>query len=671
MAARNYWQRLQRRRLSRRVMLRAAGRAGVGAVGLAMVGCGDNDNDGPRTVVESGNQAQQADRQSTSAQQSVLEQAAPEQELAEQQAVQAEQQQLAVEDMEQSQQQTQQQPLEVAVRDVVRGGDLRLSTPAHNHDYFDPHRAVFGTTQNWMGFYMNNMIRWRNKEHAIMEADICALPEVPDDQTYIFRVDQGARFWDRYPTEGGRLVTSEDIRVNFSRHIEGRDAEGAEDGSFLQQDSYSRTSLIETPDDGAFIARTDQPDATWMGIPLGPFGWITSPEAISEFGDRWRDEPTNIDLSSGTGMTIPRSYDPDLGISLERNPNFWKMGADGSPLPYFEQVTFASLNDPTGIEAAYRNRQIGIGEFPLSSLQVESIANDFPDHPTGSVPFGFTIITGMFNFNRDWDGWDGLGNPYLDRRFCQALHLAVDRYQMIDTVYLGSAKVSGQEDTPWFNTYWSLPEEELITVPGYRPDRDADIREARALLDASGYDQDRPVQLIGFDLWEQSYQGIFETETRMYREALGIEVKFDIEPTLVVLQRWIDGSFPGSGPQWTTPPEDLDPTTSYQDRFIPGGAWNRLFYDYEPMAEIARTMQITVDREARRELAYAAQRIALGTHPDHGLDGISPTQGVMNGITPSIWWPFVHRGEDTLQFAHASHRMDDTWIDITHPDCPA
>ena len=669
MTEQTQWRQLHRR-LSRRDLLQASGRAGVGAAGLALVGCGDNEDDGPRAVTQTVTQQQAVQEQQAVARQprepEQQQDATQQRQRALQQAQRSEQQEIEVAE-EQESSQTQQ----VLTTHIPRGGNLRFSTPAHSHDFFDPHRAVFGTTQYWMGFYLNNMIRWRNKEQAIMEADICSLPETPDDETYLFRVEQGARFWDQYPTEGGRLVTSDDIRVNFQRQIDGRDAAGAQDGTYLQQSSYAKTTSMETPDNNTFIARTEGPDATWLGVPLGPFGWITSPEAIAEFGDRWRDEPTNIELSSGTGMTIPRSYDPDIGLELERNPGYWKMGADGLPLPYFDSVTFANLVDPTAIETAYRTREINIGQFPLTSLQVQAISSDFPDHQTGQVPYGFTIVTGLFNFNRDWDGWDGLGNPYLDRRFCQAMHLAVDRYQMIDTVYLGSAKVSGQEDTPWFNTYWSIPEEELVETPGYRPDREADIKEARALLAASGYDQDRPIELIGFDLWEQSYQGIFETEMRMYRDALDIEVRFDIQPTLVVLQRWIDGSFPGAGPQWTSPPADLDPTASYNDRFIPGGSWNNLFYDYEPMAELVRAMRVTVDQEQRRQMAHEAQRIMFGTHSDHGLAGISPTPAVMNGITPSIWWPFIDRGEDTLQFAHASHRMDDTWIDVTHADYPA
>ncbi len=662
-AASGAWRGLQAGRISRRSLLRTAGRAGVGAAALPLVGCGDGQDE-EEAVAELVVEQEEAEREEPAAVRVAV--AGPRQSQAEDAATQAEQQER---DTDPTQTQEQEQGAQTAlVSRVVRGGNMRLSTPARAHDYFDPHRAVFGSTQYWMGFYMNNIVRWRNKADAVMEADICSLPELPDEQTYLFRVDQGARFWDRYPTEGGRAVTSEDLRVNFQRHIDGRDELGEEDGTFPHRDSFAKTTSMEAPDDTTFIARTDGPDATWLAIPSGPFGWITSPEAISVFGDRWRDEPTNIDLSSGTGMMIPLSYDPDIGIEMKRNSSFWKPGLDGLPLPYLESVSLASMEDPTAIETAYRGRGISIGGFPLTSVQVEGLSSDFPDHPTGSVPFGFTVITGWFNFNPAWSGWDGLGNPYLDRRFAQAMHVAVDRYQMIDTVYLGSGKPTGQEDTPWFNAYWAIPEDELLATPGFRPDRAADVDEARALLTASGYDQDRPVRLIAPEFWEVTYPGVIETERAMYQEALGIEVQFDLEPFPVILQRMIEGSYPGSGPQWTNAPVELDPTTAYGNRFLPGGSWNYFFYDYEPMAEIARRMRVTLDLETRRDLAHEAQRIALGTHPEHGLAGISPTPGVMNGIAPSIWWPFLHRGEDSLQFAHDSHRHDDTWIDVRHPD---
>ena len=661
---RNYWQRIRRTRMSRRSLLQASGRAGVGAAGLALVGCGDDDDDDQQTVAQT--PAQQPQQQDQPAQQQAMQQQ-QQQQMADQQAQQTDQQETPADDPDDDQQTTQ----TVAQSNIIRGGDLRFSTPAATHDYFDPHRAVFGPTQFWMGFYMNYLIRWRNKERGIMEADVASLPEIPDNETYIFAIDQGARFWDQYPTEGGRLVTAEDIATNFQRQIDAVDATGTEDGTFLGASSFQKTASIDVPDEQTFVAKTDGPDATWMGVPLRPFSWITSPEAIAEFGDRWRDEPTNVELSSGTGPFIPTAYDVDIGTDLIRNDNYWKMGADGQPLPYYDSVTLANLTDPTAVEAAYRGKEIFVGGFPLSTVQADAILSDFPDHRSGQIAFGFTIITGGANFNPDWSGEDGLGNPWIDRRFAQALHVAVDRYLMIDAVYLSSGKPSGMGETPWYNAFWAIPEDELLQTPGFRPDRAADIAEARALLEATGYDKNRPLTLIAPDIWEGTYPGILEIEVGMYREALDIDVTFDVQPYTVILQRWIEGTYPGQGPQWTNPPSDLDPTTSYNNNYVPGGSTNNLYYDFQPMTDIAQTMQTTLDLEQRQAMAYEAQRILLGTHPDYGLEGIANSPAVMNGISPAIWWPFVDRPEDTLQFAHASHRYDDAWIDVTHPDYPA
>ena len=664
---RNYWQRMERSRMSRRALLRASGRAGVGAAGLALVGCGgDDDDDSVSQVAQQQRQQQQATQQQDQAQQQqqAMQQQADQDQDADQAAQQADQQEQSAADAQDQQQQA-------AVSNVVRGGDLRFSTPAATHDYFDPHRAVFGPTQFWMGFYMNYLIRWRNKEQGILEADVASLPEVPDEETYIFRVDQGATYWDQYPTEGGRLVTADDVRINFQRQIDAVDATGAEDGTFLGASSFQQTSSMDVPDDITFVARTDGPDATWMGVPLRPFSWITSPEAIGEFGDRWRDEAANVELSSGTGMFIPQNFDPDIGIDMIRNDNYWKMGADSQPLPYYDTVTLANLTDPTAVEAAYRSKEIFNGRFPLSTVQAESILSDFPDHGHGEIAFGFTIITTLANYNVDWPGSDGLGNPWIDRRFTMAMHAAVDRYLMIDTVYLGSGKPSGLGETPWYNSYWAISEDELLQVPGYRPDRDADIAEARALLDASGYDRSRGLLLIAPDIWEGTYPGILETEVGMYKEALDLDVEFDVQPYTVILQRWIEGTYPGSGPQWTNPPSDLDPTTSFNNNFVPGGSTNNFKYDFQPMTDIAQTMRTTLDREQRRDMAHEAQRILLGTHPEHGIEGVASAPAVMNGISPVLWWPFINPGADSLQFAHASHRYDDAWIDVNHPDYPA
>ena len=52
MSDRNYWTSLRQRKISRRTMLGASAKAGVGVAGLALVGCGDDDDDAAPAAVD-------------------------------------------------------------------------------------------------------------------------------------------------------------------------------------------------------------------------------------------------------------------------------------------------------------------------------------------------------------------------------------------------------------------------------------------------------------------------------------------------------------------------------------------------------------------------------------------------------------------------------------------
>ena len=188
----SYWQRMRASKLSRRTLLSASGRAGVGAAGLALVGCGDDDDELAPAVVTQAQQQQQVQQQQ--AQEQAPAQARQQAQQAVQQADTQARQARQARQAQPTQQAQEAEPQTVAEGPAItRGGKLRLTTTAPAHDYFDPHRAIFGTTQSWMAFYMNYLIRWRNKEQGIMEADVASLPETPDEETYVFTLDQGAR----------------------------------------------------------------------------------------------------------------------------------------------------------------------------------------------------------------------------------------------------------------------------------------------------------------------------------------------------------------------------------------------------------------------------------------------------------------------------------------------
>ena len=221
---------------------------------------------------------------------------------------------------------------------------------------------------------------------------------MPDDETYVFRLDRGARFWDRFPTDGGREVTAEDIRVNFQRQIDAVDASGYEDGTFLSVREFRETASMETPDSSTFVAKTNGPDATYLGATaLRAFSWITSLEAIAEFGERWEYDYNNIALSSGTGMMIPLGYYPEQGLLMARNPDYWKTGLDGQPLPYLDLAVFYNINEPEAVESAYRRGYLS--SATLSREQIDGILADLSDHHTAETGSELTIATSMGTYD--------------------------------------------------------------------------------------------------------------------------------------------------------------------------------------------------------------------------------------------------------------------------------
>ena len=665
MSERNYWQRMKRNRMSRRALLRASGRAGVGAAGLALVGCGDDDDDSVAQVVQQQDQQQQAMQQQAMQQQ--------QQQAAEQAAQQADQQE-TVADASQQADQDEQQAAQVSTEGQPQyGGTLRRSSTIETHDYWDPHRGVFGPTQFMHTMLYNNLIRWKNKEKAEMEADIASLPELPDETTYIFQINPRAAWHDAYPTEGGRNITAEDIVVNLDRNTSGTDSTGAEDGTFIGLSSWRKVASYEAIDEHTLTTTSDGVDSTYLSATfLRPFGWMAAPEGIREWGtesDVWRDDPSTLRVA-GSGPFIAESYEPTEVFIANRNPNYWKDDQWGRQLPYLDRMEYYNLFDETAIETAVRSKELDGAWLNIS--RVESLLNDFPQMQRHSVGGGFTIMI-RTNYNPDWPGEDGEGNPWLDRRLAAAFHLATDRYLMIDTVYLGSAKPSVLEEIPWFSEFYSPSQEEMTEIPGFRADRDKDLQEANELMDASGFrDTGRSIYLFAPDVWEQRYPGIVETAKNMYEGTMGIGVEISIDPYTVLLQRLVDGTSTGQIPCWTNPPNDLDPTTYWLNGRVPGASSNFYSYENPRVTEIAEEMKVTLDLEAKGVLAEEMVQLQLGIHPDWGWESLSPGLGVMNPVSNEAAWPWHHVQPDGYQFAHHGFKIvEDMWLDTAHEEYPS
>ena len=282
MSERNYWQRLRRNRMSRRSLLRSSARAGIGATGLALVGCGGDDDDDEQRAVA---QAQQRQQQ----QQQAMQQEQAEQQ-AEQQAMQQEQQEQQAEQQTTQQEQQQQaapQPaagdtdLNATVRAVIQGaeGGLDAQGPAS----YEPHA--------WM--HTDNLMEFDQFSKELVAVS-GSFEWVADDNTEaVFHVKPGMTFHDGAP------VTAANVKFSLDRI--GGIAPYNADGAFPSNFAY-----LTAPVAGEITVRDDltvhlpmKPDATAFGL-MGRSIPIVPEHIIEEIGD---EEYNNTGVASGPGST--------------------------------------------------------------------------------------------------------------------------------------------------------------------------------------------------------------------------------------------------------------------------------------------------------------------------------------------------------------------------------
>ena len=102
-----------------------------------------------------------------------------------------------------------------------RGGILRVRgrDPVH----FDPHLTRDARTHSALSFLCSRLLRYKvggdvRPGTFIVEPDLAARWEAPDDRTYIFHLRQGVQ-WHNKPPVNGRELVAEDVKFTFDRFL--------------------------------------------------------------------------------------------------------------------------------------------------------------------------------------------------------------------------------------------------------------------------------------------------------------------------------------------------------------------------------------------------------------------------------------------------------------------
>lgn len=517
------------------------------------------------------------------------------------------------------------------------GETLRLTGFVTSDGVYDPHKTQAGAFFGHQAFVFSRLLTYSSQTSGTIVPDLAvAMPETPDPLTFVLTLRGNARWHQREPLFG-RAVTAEDVKYSLERQING-------DRSFVRRAQWAAIDKVEALDPLHLAIRLKAPHANMVGALAGANAFIVAPEL--EAGGRTID----LDTQAGSGPFQWVEWEEGRFASVARNPA-WH---GGNGRPYLQGVTVTQPRDPRVVEAALRKKELDVAI--LGRPQADQLTAAIPSLQT--TTFGQGLFFGMRFFTPQ--------QPYNDPRFRAALAIAVNRQEMINTFFAGSG-----ESNPWVSwplTRWALPQSELSQLAGYRtgPDgRAADIREARALLDAyaseqkyvladgtkTGVPPDSPLFVVDE---AETTLGMGSLIQRNLKEALGLNVSIHPLPVGELVSRLLGGSAPwAAGPDsgWVDLDDWLFPY------FHSDGSKNSFALRDADLDAMITAQRQELDEGRRREIGLAAQRRLLQLNA--AVNFVSERVVV---VQQSYVKGFPTDATDGYQ-----HRFADCWIDRTDP----
>lgn len=231
------------------------------------------------------------------------------------------------------------------------------------------------------------------------------------------------------------------------------------DAHSFAKDEIGSISEVEVISDYSVVLKLSQPDAALLSNLTTLDGFMISPKAIKELGKEGLMTKT-----AGTGPFMAAEYVEGDHVRLVRNPNYYKMGEDGKPLPYLDEVIIRIMTDGS---VKMTNLQSG----DVDIIDYHSIANNIKVAQQDD-----NLVTIRTDNRETFFLCYNLNNEkYKDVRVRQAIAYATDRQELMDVVLEGFGTVEAFDAAPdqWFyddyDPYYYDPEKAkaLLAEAGY------------------------------------------------------------------------------------------------------------------------------------------------------------------------------------------------------------
>ena len=320
----------------------------------------------------------------------------------------------------------------------------------------------------------------------------------PDNLTYTFHLREGVKFHTTPYFTPTRNFNADDVLFTFNRMLDKdmpfRKAYPTEFPYFTDMGMDKNIKSVEKVDDHTVKFTLNTVDAAFIQNMAMHFASIES----AEYADKLLKAGNPSDINQkpiGTGPFVFKSYQKDSNIRYTGNKEYWKPED-----VKIDNLIFAITTDPSVRMQKLKKNECQITIYPRPA-DLQSLKED----PNLKMPSQAGFNTGYIAYNvMDKIKGSDEPNPMAQLKVRQALDMAVNKQQIIDSVYQGAGQLATNVLPP---TQWSY--DESIKDAPYDPEK------ARQLLKEAGIKEGTEITL-----WAMPVQRPYNPNAKLMAEML-------------------------------------------------------------------------------------------------------------------------------------------------------
>jgi peptide/nickel transport system substrate-binding protein len=545
-----------------------------------------------------------------------------------------------------------------------RGGILRTyNFDAMPYDSLDPHLTMMGPIANMHAAVFSRLLRFDDEVAGSIVPDLAvAMPEQPDDTTYVFQIRDGIRFHDTerfrraFPATAGRLLTADDVRLSIERQM---DRTSPQARRMFRSGNWDVIDRIEVPDARTLILRTREPIAPMLSFFAGRHAFVIPSEVL----DR-ADQITSADACIGTGPFVLDSLEDRVAMRLRRNPQWFARDDDpatGGARPYIDGYdAFLSPQEDVFQRFTFDRSSVDMTGFVDQGELGRAHAANLEDIAIEQVDAG-SVLAMRLLLDRP---------PFLDDRARRALHLALDRTALTNLLFPivdGAPSARPSAAIPPGVKRWALDSETVASKPGFRSDPDGralDVREAKQLWDAAMGSTPVDLRIFFAGIPRTIPERAIEAVRAQLQGTLGVNLISQVDPSGHALlanafMRNLDGATEGAI-TCTFAFEDggVDLDDCLYPHFRSGEAMNTYRLQDPQLDSLLDQQRREFDTATRRQIGLDAQEYLLAN--------VNARIEICAPVERRLVWGYVRNSRMPLWHG-STQDLADVWLDKSHP----